>query len=345
MKVLCHRNNRGYTLTEVLIAIVIGIILITGISATYISQNRSYVTQESVSEVNTQSKIAHDMIVYEIKSAGFEQPVDLNQEPINGFSTVVSYVDSTSSTDAITIVSGRMIGTLWPVSSSSSIPCPSSVPRGTTSVSIVFSGTDAPNTTDANAISIDGVDFYRITNCTINAGGTCDSSPITIDPPLTQDFPLVDTDGDGLCDTGRPVYLVQATTFCVDGNSILRRIRGNVTPATCTPIGNAQNDAIAENIEDLQFAYALDADEDGQIDDLNGDSVIEDADFVNGVSFSDPNTIRAVRINILARADRPDPNYRGLGSRPTSIENHAFQATSDDFRRRWWQTIVKIRND
>ncbi len=335
------KNNKGYTLTEVLIAIVIGLILIAGASATYISQNRSYVAQESISEVNTQSKIAHDIIANDLRSAGFGTPIDMNLDPINTYTTIVTPVDNTNTPDAITIVGGfGMIGTLWPAGLGPGTACPAKVPLGTTQIRIIYSGTEGPNTTDKRFMSVDGIDFIQVLGCTIGADGNCDSGTITLDRPLSQDFPLLDTDGNGLCDTGRPVYLIENATFCVDNNLTLRRISGNVAGNNCPNT----DDAIAENIEDLQFAYAVDANEDGQVDDQNGNGIIDSGDFLNGAVVTDPSTIKAIRMNILARADRPDPNYRSLGNPPSVIENRNHNLTNDDFKRRWWQTVVTMRN-
>ncbi len=342
---LFRKDQKGYTLTEVLIAIVIGMILIAGASATYVSQNRSYVSQESISEVNTQSKIAHDIITNDLKSTGFGAPIDMNIDPINTYTNIVTLVDNMNSTDAVTIVGGfRMIGTLWPVGTGPGIPCPAEVPMGTSQIRLIYSGRDGPNATDNSFMSIDGVDFVEVLSCTIGASGNCDSGTITLDRPLSQDFPLLDTDDNGLCDTGRPVYLVEDTTFCVDNNMNLRRIRRNADMNNCTSIATSDDDAIAENIEDLQFAYAVDANEDGDVDDQNGNGTIDSGDFINGAAVADSSTIRAIRVNILARTDRPDPNYGNLGNPPASVENRNHNPSNDDFKRRWWQTVVSLRN-
>jgi len=70
-------------------------------------------------------------------------------------------------------------------------------------------------------------------------------------------------------------------------------------------------DIIAQNIEDLQFAL------------LNNNTV---------------------RVNILASTARPDPNFRGLGNPPETIENRNLPATNDALRRRWWRMEVAVRN-
>jgi prepilin-type N-terminal cleavage/methylation domain-containing protein len=341
---LYHKHNYGYTLIELVIAMAIGTILIAAASATYVAQNRSYVAEESISETNTQSKIAQDLLVNDMRSAGFGVPTDMNIDPINGFTTIATPVDSAVNSDAITVVGGfRMVGTLWPPGVNPGSPCPAVVPLGTQQVRIINNGIEGPNMTDNRFISIDGINFATIQNCTI-LGGICDSNTLTIDRPLSQNFPVVDIDGDGLCDSGRPVYVVEDATFCVDNNAVLRRIRRNAIPGACASIATSDDDAIAENIEDLQLAYAVDFNNDGQIDDQNGSGTVDAGDFINGGLVINPATIRAVRINILARTDKPDPNYQGLGSPPVAIENRAHAQVPDNFKRRWWQSMITMRN-
>ncbi len=304
---LRHKYNRGYTLVEVMIAIVIGLILISSVAATYVVQTRSYVTQESVAEVNNQSKVAHDLIVHDIKMAGFGTPNDMNLDPINALTTMIVPVDSTSSPDAITIVGGfRMIGTIWPVGTASGGPCPDYLNIGDATLDIVLSGTTVPNLTDMSYLTFDGIQYVQATSVTTATG----RSRIIFDPPLPRNFPLVDSDGDGNCDSGRPVYLVEDVTYCIDNNLTLRRIRRSANVASCTGSGNSDDEVIAENIEDLQFKYALDTDGDGILDDPDADGEIN---FYDGSSVADPTTIKAVRINVLARSDRPDPNFKSKG--------------------------------
>ncbi len=352
---LNYSDNKGYTLVEVMIAVTIGLVLIAATSATYIVQSRSSIMQESVSETNTQSKIANDLMSAEIRSAGFGISVDLNEEPVNGYTTVITPVDNDSEPDAITVVGGfRLIGTLWPAGSGSSkITCPAVVEAGSTKVRIVYNGTDGPNDSDKKYLSIDGIETVQVADCTLGADGICESDDIELDRELTQDFPLLDSDGSSSCSagggsdcvTGRPVYLIEDTTFCVDSNMTLRRIRRNADPDNCTAPDTSDNHAIAENIEDLQIAYAVDVNNDGLMDDRNVDGDFDSDDFyIDADDIADFSTIMAFRINFLARSDRPDTSYEGLGNPPSTIENRTLASTDDDYRRRWWRTVVTLRN-
>jgi prepilin-type N-terminal cleavage/methylation domain-containing protein len=342
MKHVYHKNNQGYTLVEMLIAVVISTMLIAAASATYISQNRSYVAQESISEVNTQSMIGHSIVADAVRGAGFGIPDDLNENPINGYTTVITPLDSAASTDAITIVTGRLIGQIWPVGvgpggmACAAAPPLTRLPPSINQIDIVYSGTERPNNTDKQNLSMDGIEFANATSV--------NSMTVTLAKNLAHQYPFLDTTGDTNCDTGRPVYLVEDVTFCVDANATLRRIRRSAVLPACTGAVSSDDEAIAENIEDFQLAYAVDADGDGQIDDLDGSSMLDDGDFVDGGAVADPATIRAVRINVLARTDKPDVNFQGLGSRPAIIENRPLVQVNDSFKRRWWQKIVKVRN-
>lgn len=346
------KNNNGYTLIELMISVLISMMLIAAASATYIAQNRSFTAQESVAEVNTQSKIAHDLVSNDIRSAGFGVALDMSIEPVNGIANIITPFDGgIAAPDAVTVVGGfRKIGSLWPVGSAPGISCinPPSVPLGTITVQIIYdsiiNNSEGLNTTDRRFLSIDGIDFLEVANCGIGANNNCIGASITLNKRLTQDYPLVDNNGDNLCDVGRPVYLVEDITFCVNTNdNTLRKIRRNANAANCTGIGTSLNEVLADNIEDLQLSYARDTNGDGDINDPDNNGIQDD--FVDGSAVADPSTIKAVRVNILARTGRPDQNYRNMGSRPVAIENHIQTVVTDDFKRRWWQIIVNVRNN
>ena len=297
---LLLNNQKGITIVELMVSILVGIILIAGATATYIAQQRSFVAQENVSEVNTQPKIAMSMMVDDIRNAGFGAPTDLNTTPINGTTSVISSVDNNAAPDSITIVSGFVqVGTLTCAVN----PFDLNACGQAADVITLNGGGIAVN----DVISFDGIESAVVTAI---AGNN-----ITLDQNLTIAY-LV----------GRPVYLVDDVTYAVDGANNLTR----------------DGVMLAENVEDLQLAYAVDADNNGQTDDIGGTAgLIDAADFANAAA--DPDTITAVRINILATTGRPDPNAV-LGNPPALIENRALAATNDQLKRRWWQTVVTMRN-
>ncbi len=138
-----------------------------------------------------------------------------------------------------------------------------------------------------------------------------------------------------------------------------------------TATGN--NQPVVENIEALGFAYAFDANGDGELDndgghihwaiiksdggtdtwfdlDADGDGEITEEDgageVINGTKIittdpADVADIRAIRVWMLARTGEEDRGYR---NRQTYIVGNRVKTYDDHYRRRLLSTIVKCRN-
>jgi type IV pilus assembly protein PilW len=363
------RNNKGFSLVELMIALVVGSMLIAAAAATYVAQNKSYVAQETVSEVNTQTKISHDIIANEIRNAGFGWPErmdhDLSYLQVIGRTNFITPAGSSIATDGITISGGlRYLGMAFPFGySANAIGLNCVNPNGVIDFDDIYEQDGTPTNRisidppgDANdqevipvnaIISIDGHFVARVAACAVDMNGDCIPQQLTLDRAVRMEFPIWDSnaDADSFCDRGRPVYVYEDHTYCVDGNSSLVRIRRGGDPGTCSGNGASITEELAQNIQDFQLRYATDANGDGIID-VNGNGQFDNPeDFVDMPALIDHPTIKAVRINILAVADREDPNYQGMGSPPAAIANRSWAAaTPDNFRRRWLRTMVRIRN-
>ena len=173
-----------------------------------------------------------------------------------------------------------------------------------------------------------------------------------------------DFDNDGVLDGNETISfsICDSPILTPDGNPDLGRNSG----------GGRQ--MLAENIEALGFAYAYDTDNDGNLEtspnghiiwavdsdgdndldinlDTDDDGDIDAADgpgagnngIIGGTAIADVavNDIRAVRIWMLARADRRDNKY--LNTR-TYVVGHKVITPNDNFRRRLLTTTVKCRN-
>jgi type IV pilus assembly protein PilW len=65
-------NEHGFTLVEVLIAMAAGTFLLAGVVSVFVLQHRSYDLQEQVAEMVQTTRAALDMVVREIRMAGFD---------------------------------------------------------------------------------------------------------------------------------------------------------------------------------------------------------------------------------------------------------------------------------
>ena len=342
---ITHRNNKGFTLIESMVAVVISTILIAAVTATYVVQSRSYTAQDDVAEINTQSKIAHDMIKNTIQGAPFSffaEMADNVPSVISGFAVTdaITPTVNTTAPDAISILTSLEIGHIWPAGTS---PASGENCNGTINQrklenkalggSLILTGPVQPIA--GSYLLLSGREFAIVS--TYNAGA------ITFTTNIGQDHFLSDTTNDQVCNRGATVYMIIDTTFCVDSDNYLRRIRMGANPAACTStFGGQFNQIIAENIEDLQFAYAVDANQDGVID--GSTDMLTDDDFQDIPVAANYSRIRAVRINILTRTDKASTSYAGLGNPPLWIEDRQHAQPNDDFKRRWMQSIVLIKN-
>lgn len=71
MKLFSKRNSRGITLIELMVALVIGAVLMTGLFTAFISQHRSYTVQDQISTIQQSVRAGMNLMVREIRMAGF----------------------------------------------------------------------------------------------------------------------------------------------------------------------------------------------------------------------------------------------------------------------------------
>ncbi len=72
MQVLKLKKIEGFTLIELMVAIAIGMVVLAGVTTTFISQTRHYNAQEQVNEMEQNARGALDVIIRELKMAGYK---------------------------------------------------------------------------------------------------------------------------------------------------------------------------------------------------------------------------------------------------------------------------------
>jgi prepilin-type N-terminal cleavage/methylation domain-containing protein len=107
--------------------------------------------------------------------------------------------------------------------------------------------------------------------------------------------------------------------------------------------GPAAGEPLAEGIEDFQVAVGADADGDGNVAEA-GTGANDDEWAYNFIGDSAPTgTIRAVRITLVARTVKPLFGNVALFY-PLAAEDRAAGGTPDAYRRRVLRTLVDMRN-
>ncbi len=279
-------NRKGITLIELLVALTISGILVAGIYRTFLSQQHTYTVQEQVVDMQQNVRLAINRMTREIRMANFGRQVYKNADSsynttffdhgamYGTFSNVVN-----PGVDSVTIVAGYQ--TL--------IPTTMSAPAGPPSNSIFVNDTSSFDTGVKQYISINGLESHQITQIIGNEIRFPGWDKLINDHQA-----------------GEPVYLVMAITYSIgpfEGKSCLLRD---------DHLGSGPQ-PVAENVENLQFAYFDDASPPNQY----------------ALPIADPNIIRMIQVTIIARTDKTDPELAKAG---------------DGFRRRTLTTNIQLRN-
>ncbi len=85
-------DNRGFTLVELMITLVIGSFISAGVLMAFTSQNQSYIAQEQVAQMQQNLRAGMTMLIRELRMAGYDpngilDPLDTSRDPITATAT------------------------------------------------------------------------------------------------------------------------------------------------------------------------------------------------------------------------------------------------------------------
>ncbi len=219
-------NQRGVTLIELLVALVISAILIAGIYRVFISTQRSYTVQDQVVEMQQNVRAAINKMMREIRMVNFGRIVSFDESsgsfvnsilPVNGFTTIL-----TTSSDSIAVVGG-----FEQIRTAAGVP-----------ITVVSFDPAIPSITLSNATD----EFDGGAHGYLSVGG--EESFIVQNQPVGNTSVLT-LDRAPANPVGHFVFKVQAIRYSIDNNRVLRRNQNT----------GAGNQPLADNIESLQFQY------------------------------------------------------------------------------------------
>jgi prepilin-type N-terminal cleavage/methylation domain-containing protein len=305
--------NKGVTLIELMIVLVIAAILVGGIYTLFATQQRSYFVQDGVAGIQQDARAVLTIMARDIRMAGLAVGVGgatgftdgTTPFAISGFNFAVNPTNSDSAPDSLTVVLGvNELGTVQSIA-------------GT----LVTLDNNVASDNTFVAFDLQPGRLYQATPDGTNV------MPVT-------NFPGGDTT------VGGKAYGVKAITYTVtalDGTAGLGSLRRNEnTGAGAQPLAG---DGTTTFVEDLQFAYQVEGDA-GWYNDPS-------TDFPAGTNQAN---IEMVRISINVRtaiedATVADADAAARFDQPV-LEDHTTTGlnTDDGFRRRVYTTVVKVRN-
>ncbi len=322
------KNQQGFTLVELMAAVLITVVIVTATMATLVTSNRANVVNSQVADTQQNSRVAIDLLSRDIKLAGYNY----------------------SATDPATSAVGACNATIGTIAKAVGLlpqdQAPAGVDAGPDGVSMVLPVTNITgwtltaavggtpnNKTYENTISLSGAAVTEMV-----AQGLAVGSTISIGGALSKTVQVVNAASigfgtgnfvDGQFPIGTPVYLMQCVRYQIVAN----------TPATCgsnTPCLVRNNVPLVDGVEDLQIAYACDGCNqavpnplfpDGVIDDQDGSSsggfpTFTQGDFVSNGSWAiaprTPDKIRMAQVSLVLR---PTKMEEGLDEKGTKAVN------------------------
>lgn len=355
------RTERGMTLVELMIALLVGSFVVAGGYAVLAGSERALVANDHIAATQQSARLAMELLAQDIRMAGYGMTA-----PVGACNTAIVPLDNTpggadTGPDRIRVVVPTTVSTLnAPVAGPfNALPLTATVADIAAAVTEGFAA-NAP-------ISIGGVQTTQVAGApAVNLGLTTTiASPVAFAAGtsvfwlrcITYEVIRPPAVGPGLLPRHDDVNNVcGGTAPCL--------VRG-VTNATCN-VANSPCVPIADGIDDIQFAYACDGCTgtgmpDGLVDDQNGTNTFDQGDFVTDnawtLGFMVPASIRLVQINLMAREFQPSEKSENTGSRgsmsaPVTLSDHNPTAdagyydavTYGQFSRRILTRVVQTRN-
>lgn len=330
-----RQSEAGFTLTELIVAMAMAIVVGMAGYVVFQTSNRSSVVQTGVSDAQQNGRAAMDRIAQDIRSAGFGLPNPPFSLTIASqtFTSAMALTNSATAPDALTILGGRFVGGGF--NQGGDATC-----NGEKDAFICLNVADMGNffsgavfNTDRRYINVDGTQFYQLATAGhVPATGKMQLNGAT----LTRDWP-----------NGTRVFIIEALTYAPDTASA-----GCSTTTPCLALtdltGLRGSGVVADNIEDLQFAYGIDSSpRDGLIDDTNGDLAYTSADFVNTPAApATASNVIAVRVNVVARTRSVDlgtSKFARMCLEDRAADTACTGAALDGYRRRALTKVMSLR--
>jgi type IV pilus assembly protein PilW len=335
------QSNRGMTLIELMFGMTIAMIVIGAGYTVMTGSQKAASVNDQTTQMQQNVRLGMDLLTQDLKMAGFGMtaPVGACNYAIVPGDNTAGGADNGPDTVSVVVPTTSTINPLWTLAAQVT-----GAPTATTMTLQVGAGA-------AMTASGFGVAPYALPQ-PISVNGTV-SATVTA---LAGDTLTVSSsiNSPAVFPAGTQVFWLQCITY-----DVVRATDANAN-TLCSgnpPCLRRNGVAIAEGIEDLQLAYACDgcagAVPDGVLDDQNASGTFDTADFISNSTWTvaplTPDSIRMVRINIVARQLRADPNW--TSSQPVVVEDHnptgdaAYNAQAySQMRRRVLTRTIQVRN-
>ncbi len=310
------KETKGFSLVELIIVVGLASVLIASLASVFVSQSKIYGKFSDIEEIRQAGRAVIDYMAREIRMSGAGM-LDKDYKFKNGDNLVsfwhVSSINSSTGPDAIRI-KGNFQGVFGIISTT-------------------VGGTDIGD--EAIKVSYKERATLSVGNyITINDR---DNSEIRYVNGVSSDKKTISfKSGDGLNyahKNGTIFNGIQILRYFVDSTGTLRRNNFEANG----------NQPILENVEDLQFQYGVDVNNDGSIDGWVNN--IGDTLVVSGVNYAtNLSMLKQINLWLLVRGNVPDDSIND--TRTYVLGDRSYQPPADlrKYRREIFNTTITLRN-
>ncbi len=307
-----RRVEAGFTLVEIMAALVILAIAMTAVFATFTTQQKSFTAQSRVAEMQQNLRQAMEYMSRDLRMAGYGIPDNVTIPDgivATGVTSLRSLYakDNTTGPDQVYVLYlFDMDANQPPTSDNASFTAGAGSITVTSTTGFLTDGGELVLVTD-NTTAADLYETSAAAGTTLTFGGGYgynSGHSKSYSPPVT------------VAKACFVRYFIDDATDPAHPSLMVDRLNGR------------SPQPVADDIEDLQMTYGLDTDADGTVDTWTS-------------APAAPSQIRQVRLQIMARTRLPDRDWSE--TRP-ALGNHPGGASADGYRRRIIDVVIDVRN-
>ncbi|MDH3978537.1 MAG: PilW family protein [Gammaproteobacteria bacterium] len=324
MKTLKPKTQQaGFTLIELMIAMVVGLILASGVVTLFVNGQKSFRLNDSIARMQDEARYAMHELSRDMQMAGYLA------EPMNPASVIVDPSAITATDCGIAGQPDWIMGMTDQVTGELNMLTAIDDTTGAAVTAAhtcfdageILAGSDLVSIKRFAGNSVDSADVINNT-IYLRTNGT---QGILYMAPLAAAFPVTDNNWEY-----RPSIYYIRNFADVAGDGIPTLCRKQMTYANAAGSG-IETECIARGIENLQIEYGLDNDNDGSAN-----------RYVANPTLAEMQTIVSARIFLLARTTVPDFTY--VDQKTYSMSNAPDYLPADNFHRRLYTITVPIHN-
>ena len=307
-----RRPEAGFTLIEVMSALVILAIAMVAVFSTFTTQQKSFTVQNRVVEMQQNLRQAVEYMTRDIRLAGYgiPAPVTLPTGKLPSGTTIRTLfpIDNTAGPDSLYVFyCYDMDGYQPPTTNTSVIAVGAGIVNVAGITGFVTLGGELVLITDNTTADLFETSGAAGTVLTFGGGGYSASAPRSYQA------------GSTVAKARFVRYYIDTTTDPAHPTLMVDRMAGQLAQP------------VADDIEDMQLTYGLDTNADGAVD-----AWITSPNVVTQIP-----QIRQVRLQLMARSRLPDKDWRETRQ---ALGNHSGGTTTDGYRRRIIDVVIDVRN-